>query len=147
MKDKGAVATANTRNITRMYRYESSLGLNVGQQGGAWKDWSVQLGGIFRGPVFYDTEENLLIPQGEPVSTYVHRKSPFWVWNLRGDVKLTQHITVQAAVNNILNKNAHPIFIATDSDPRIADPRFQNGTPLGTSMPGREFVLRLKADF
>ena len=147
MKDKGAVATANTRNITRMYRYESSLGLNVGQQGGAWKDWSVQLGGIFRGPVFYDTEENLLIPLGEPVSTYVHRKSPFWVWNLRGDVKLTQRITVQAAINNILDKNAHPIFIATDSDPRIADPRFQNGTPLGTSMPGREFVIRLKADF
>ncbi len=145
MADKGAPATARTNNIQRMYRYEASFNNRFGGKV-AERDWGVELIGILRGPVYYDTEENLLIPQGEPVGTYVHRKAPFWIFNLKGEVAVTEQFTVSASVNNLLNKNYHALFIAEDKDPRLADPRFQNGG-LGTSAPGREFVLRLTGRF
>jgi len=148
MKDKGAAATANTRQVQRMYLYEGSFSAQLGQDAGGFlgRPWSIELGGILRGPVWYDTEENLLIPFAEPNNTFIHRKSPFWVFNLRGEVALNDRITLSGAVNNLLNKNEHPLFIAIDKAPYKADPRFQNGG-LGTSMPGREFVARIQARF
>jgi vitamin B12 transporter len=147
MKDKGAAATANSRQVQRMYLYEASFAARLGQDGGfLGKPWNVELAGILRGPVWYDTEENLLIPAAEPVNTFIHRKDPFWVFNLRGDIALSDRITLSGAVNNILNKNEHPLFIAIDKAPYKADLRFQNGGR-GTSMPGREFVARIQARF
>ncbi|NQE61477.1 TonB-dependent receptor [Caulobacter sp. RHG1] len=145
MADKGAAATLNTNNVQRMYRYEGSFDARVehtlfGRRAGA------DLVAILRGPVFYDTEENLLIPQGEPRSNWVHRKSPFVVLNLTGDIELTERVNLSATVTNLLNRNYSTLFIAEDSDPRIADPRFQNGGR-GTSNPGREFVARLSVKF
>ncbi len=141
MADKGAPATARTNNIQRMYRYEASFNNRLARD-----KWALEAIGILRGPVFYDTEENLLIPQGEPVGTYVHRKSPFWVFNLRGEYAINEQFTLSATVSNLFDKNYHALFIAEDKDPRLADPRFQNGGN-GTSAPGREFVLRLAARF
>lgn len=147
MKDKGAAATANSRQVQRMYLYEASFAARLGQDAGfLGKPWNIELAGILRGPVWYDTEENLLVPQAEPNNTFIHRKSPFWVFNLRGDVALSDRITLSGAVNNILDKNEHPLFIAIDKAPYKADLRFQNGGR-GTSMPGREFVARIQARF
>jgi vitamin B12 transporter len=47
---------------------------------------------------------------------------------------------VFTAVNNIFDINQHPIFIALDQTPCIANPTFQNGG-CGNSMPGREFIV------
>jgi vitamin B12 transporter len=148
MKDKGAAATANSRKVQRMYLYEASFSAILGQDatGLLKRDWQLELAGVLRGPVWYDTEENLLIPFAEPVNTFIHRKDPFWVYNLRGSIDVSDRITVSAAVNNLLNKNEHPLFIAIDKAPYKADPRFQNGGR-GTSMPGREFVARISARF
>jgi vitamin B12 transporter len=147
MKDKGAAATANSRQVQRMYLYEASFSAIAGQDatGMLKRPWSLELQGVLRGPIWYDTEENIL-PLYEPTTTYIHRKDPFWVFNLRGSVDVSERITVSAAVNNLLNKNEHPTFIAIDKAPYKADPRFQNGG-LGTSMPGREFVARIQARF
>jgi vitamin B12 transporter len=148
MKDKGAAVTANTRRAQRMYLYESSFSAVLGQDrtGFIARPWSLELMGVLRGPVWYDTEENLLIPTYEPNNTFIHRKEAFWVFNLRGSVDVSERITLSGAVNNLFNVNQHPLFIAIDKAPYKADPRFQNGGR-GTSMPGREFVARIQARF
>ncbi|PAT39218.1 TonB-dependent receptor [Vandammella animalimorsus] len=148
MQDKGAAAALESQRVQRMYRHALSAGLRYGQgregQAGAW---NVQLAGILRGPMRYDTEESLLIPQAEPRRAFLHRKGSFTVWNLRGQYQLSQSLRLFAAVNNLLDKNQHPIFISTDRGAAcISDRRFQNGG-CGTSMPGREFQLGLEARF
>ena len=147
MRDKGAPASANTDKVQRMYRFEGSAGVRYGQGGprdaGAW---TVQVAALLRGPMWYDTEENLLIPQGEPSSTYIHRKGAFTVWNLRADYRVSPGVKLFAGVNNLFDLNRHPIFIALDRSPCTANVAFQNGG-CGTSMPGREFLVGLHVDF
>lgn len=147
MKDKGAAASANTDRVQRMYQFEAAAGLRLarGMDRNAG-DWSAQLTALLRGPMWYDTEENLLIPQGEPSSTFIHRKGAFTVWNLRGEYRLSRGVKLFAGINNVFDLNRHPIFIALDQRPCIANPIFQNGG-CGTSMPGREWLIGLQADF
>jgi vitamin B12 transporter len=130
-----------------MYRFEGAFGAHFGRENGTEHPWFVEANALLRGPMFYDTEELLLIPLAEPASTYVHRKAPFWTFNLKGQVQLTKALTLTGLVNNVFDINQHPVFIALDKEPRLADPRFQNGSPLGTSMPGRSYELRLQARF
>ncbi|MDB5411823.1 MAG: TonB-dependent receptor [Rubritepida sp.] len=145
MRDNGASATANTRNVERMYRYQAGLGTTVSQP-----RWDVTLQGILRGPVYYNTEENLLIPQGEPSREYVHRKGAFWVFNLRGSFQplpeRAPNVRIYGAINNLLDKNYHPLFIATASTPFIGDARFAQGGA-GNSAPGREFIGGVRFTF
>ncbi|GHD01025.1 TonB-dependent receptor [Pseudorhodoferax aquiterrae] len=147
MRDKGAAATANTDKVQRMYRYEASAGVRYGQGGprdaGAW---TLQVSALLRGPMWYDTEEILLIPQGEPGSTFIHRKGAFTVWNLRADYRVSPGVKLFAGVNNLFDLNRHPVFIALDRSPCTANPAFQNGG-CGTSMPGRELLVGLHIDF
>lgn len=145
MEDKGAAATANTRKPERMYQYQGAIGTRFGQSGGQY-DWSIQVTGVLRGPMWYNTEENLLIPFGEPNRDWIHRKNPFWVVNLRGEVEVAKGIKLFALVNNLFNKNEHPIFIGLDKRPNKLDVRFANGGT-GTSMPGLEVQAGLQARF
>lgn len=146
MRDKGAT-TLDTDRVQRMYKYEASLGLRYGRGAGALTgDWTLQLGALLRGPMWYDTEEALLIPQGEPRSTYIHRKGAFTTWNLRGDYRIASNVKVFAGIYNLFNLNRSPIFIALDQQPCIADARFQNGG-CGTSMPGRELQVGMQVTF
>lgn len=144
MRDDGASRTANTRNVERMYRYQAALSTTVGQP-----RWEVSLQGILRGPVYYNTEENLLIPQGEPNRDYIHRKGAFWIFNLRGSFQPFEdrpNLRIYGAVNNLLDKNYHALFIATASEPFLGDARFANGGR-GNSAPGREFIAGLRFTF
>lgn len=145
MRDDGASRTANTRNVERMYRYQAGISTTVGQD-----RWDVTLQGILRGPVYYNTEENLLIPQAEPFRDYVHRKGAFWVLNLRGSFQplpeRAPNVRVFGAINNLLNENYHPLFIATASNPFLGDSRFANGGR-GNSAPGREFIGGVRFTF
>lgn len=138
MKDEAVKigATANTDKVQRMYEYQASLTNRVGASTGGYP-WNIQLQGILRGPMWYDTEEKL-VAGAEPYGSYVHRKSAFWVWNLRGEVELTKKVSVYAYVNNVFDKNEHPIYIALDQTPYIMLPSNSNGD-LGTSMAGRSF--------
>lgn len=145
MRDNGASPTANTRNVERMYRYQATIGTTISQP-----RWDATLQGVLRGPMYYNTEENLLIPQTEPNREFVHRKGAFWVWNLRGSFQPLPErapaIRVFGAVNNLFDKNYHPIFIATASEPFLGDARFANGGR-GNSAPGREFIGGLRFTF
>ncbi len=145
MEDKGAAATANIRKPERMYQYQAALGTRFGQSGGQY-DWSIQVTGILRGPMWYNTEENLLIPFAEPSRDWIHRKNPFWVWNLRGEVEVAKGVKLFALVNNLFNKNDSPIYIGIDKKPYKLDSRFANGG-YGTSMPGLEFQAGMQAKF
>lgn len=145
MEDKGSSATANTRNVQRMYKYQAAVGTrfggSIGQQG-----WSLQVNGIFRGPIWYDTEESLLVPSAEPTRSYIHRKNPFWVWNLRAETEFNRSWSAFVNVSNLFDKNEHPIFIAIDEEPTSADLRFYNGAG-GTSMPGRDLQIGVRLKF
>ena len=145
MTDEGASATANTDNLQRAYKYQATLGTRFGQTGVA-HDWSFSVEGVLHGPMWYDTEENLLIPSAEVNRNYIHRKSPFTVVNLRGDVQIRKGVKLYAAVRNLFDVNEHPIFIGLDEAPYKLDSRFTNGGS-GTSMPGREFQLGVQAFF
>jgi vitamin B12 transporter len=147
MVDEGAPATANTTKPQRIYQYQAAIGTRFGQSGGeVWRPWSFQILGVLRGPMWYDTEEVLLIPLGEPSSTFIHRKDTFWVWNLRGEVEAFPGVKFFGAVNNLFDINQHPIFIALDQFPCIAAPASQNGA-CGNSMPGREFIVGFQGRF
>ncbi len=141
MKDKGAPATANTFNVTRMYRAQFAIGTRLGTG-----PWTLGVNGAWKGPVYYDTEENLLMPSVETFREFIHRKAPFWVWNARADFAVTDNVTVFGAVNNIFDKNYHPLFIAIDETPTKADLRFYNGSG-GTSAPGRQFQAGVRLRF
>ena len=43
-------------------------------------------------------------------------------------------------MRNLLNKNNHPLFIAINREPLLANTALSNGG-LGNSMPGRAFVV------
>lgn len=144
MEDKGAAATANSRKVERMYQYQAAIGTRFGQSGGQY-DWSIQVQGVLRGPMWYNTEENLLAT-AEPFREFIHRKDPFWVWNVRGEVEITKGVKLFALINNLFNKNEHPIFIGIDKKPYKLDARFANGG-FGTSMPGLEVQAGLQARF
>lgn len=125
----------NTDRIQRMYESQGSALFGV-----TAARWSGRLAGTYYGPVWYETEENLLIPSAEPHRTFIHRKSPFWVWNLQGKREIGAGLWVTAAVQNLLNKNEHPLFIAINREPIVANTALSNGG-VGNSMPGRAFVV------
>lgn len=106
--------------------------------------------GILRGPIWYDTEETLLIPAGEPSGTFIHQKPSYWVWNARLEGELRKGLTAYVAVNNIFNVNQHALFIALDQQPFLGNAAVANTNGIGNmgnSMPGREIVFGLKAAF
>jgi vitamin B12 transporter len=142
MTDRGAPATLNSRRAQRMYEYQTSVGLRHEHD----DRWSAQIDAVLRGPMWYDTEESLLVPVAEPNRQFVHRKPPFWVVNARFDYRVNANWAVHGAINNLLAVNQHPIFIAIDGSPTLADLRFYNGAG-GTSMPGRELVVGARFRF
>jgi vitamin B12 transporter len=144
MVDQGAPPAAGSTRPVRVYEYEAMIGTRFGERGSGqpWRDWNLEVRGLLRGPMWYNTEERLLIP-GQLVNVTVFRKNPFWVWYTRYEVDIIQGLTLFGAVNNIFDINQHPIFIALDQTPCIANPIFQNGA-CGNSMPGREFIVGLQ---
>jgi len=141
MRDRGVSSVANTTKPQRMYEYQASGVLRYERS-----NWSSSLAAVLRGPMWYDTEENLLTPTAEPNRNFIHRKSPFWTVSLRGEYQVNESLQITAAIQNIFDKNEHPIFIAIDDEPSLADLRFYNGAA-GTSMPGREVSVGVKLRF
>ena len=139
MRDLDAAArNLSTDRIIRVYETQGSLLLGVHNPG-----WMAQVVGMYHGPVWYDTEENLLIPFAEPARGTIHRKGPFATWNLRGRYELGSGLWLTGAVRNLLNKNDHPLFIAINREPLFGNTAFSNGG-LGNSMPGRAFIAGLE---
>ena len=136
MRDLDAAArNLSTDRIIRVYETQGSLLLGVRNPA-----WMVQVVGTYYGPVWYDTEENLLIPFAEPARGTIHRKRPFTTWNLRGRYELGGGLRLTGAVRNLLNKNDHPLFIAINREPLFGNSALSNGG-LGNSMPGRAFIV------
>lgn len=140
LRDEGETEL-NTNKLQRIYKYQLSTGLELSLD----DTWSISLRGILRGPIWYQTEERLLIPEGEPSSTWVHEKDSFWVWNLRGSYQLGRY-QFYAGVDNLLDKDEHPLFIALNSEPYISDPSRSNGGR-GNSMPGRNAYAGIRISF
>ncbi|MCZ8319971.1 MAG: TonB-dependent receptor [Novosphingobium sp.] len=150
MRDFGAASSANSRQVQRAYKYQASIGTRFGQRTGVSIPWTFSVTGILRGPIWYDTEESLLVPAGESSSSYIHQKPAFWVWNARLEGELRKGLTAYVAMNNIFNVNQHALFIALDQQPFIGNPSVSNTNGIGNmgnSMPGREIVLGMKAAF
>ena len=138
MRDLDAAAqNLSTDRIIRMY--ESQATVTVGL---ASRAWSAQVAGTYHGPIWYDTEENL-IPLGELSRSTIHEKGTFMVWRLRGRHRLAEGLWATASIDNLFNKNEHPLFIAINKEPLLADLALSNGG-FGNSMPGRAFVLGLE---
>jgi vitamin B12 transporter len=123
--------------IQRMYEYQAAL--RVGTE---VRRLTAQLVSTLHGPMWYDTEESLLVPFAEPSRTFVHRKSPFWLLTLSGEYRLIEGVLVRGAVTNLLDRNVHPTFIAENREPFLSDPEFSLGGR-GNSLPGRAFTVGL----
>jgi vitamin B12 transporter len=142
MTDYGAIASgANTDMATRINQYGVSIGSLFGQAV-AEVPWNVQVIGMLRGPMWYNTEEALspVFFPGQVRNVTVYRKEAFWVWNLRAELEFTKGARLFGALNNVFDVNQHPIFIALDNNPCGANLPQQNGA-CGNSMPGRQFIL------
>jgi vitamin B12 transporter len=147
MNDYGAPPAFGTDTATRIYQYQAAIGTRFGQTG-IEMPWNVQMLGILRGPMWYNTEEalNPLLYPGQIRSNTVYRKDPFWVFNMRGELEVRKGVKVFGYVNNIFDVNASPIFIGLDSTPCGDNASMQNGA-CGNSMPGREFVVGAQVRF
>ena len=147
MIDYGAVAAAGTNMATRINQYGMDVGTSFGQTG-TMLPWNFFLVGILRGPMWYNTEESLspVFFPGQVRSTTVYQKDPFWIWKARGEIEVHRGIKLFGAVNNIFDVNQHPIFIALDQNPCVANRVNQNGG-CGTSLPGREFIVGFQMRF
>lgn len=140
MRDNDALARGlNSDRIDRMSQHQSTLEIGIRHDRG----WSLRVLGTLNGPIWYDTEENLLVPAAEPSRTFVHRKDSFWLWSLAGTYPLRAGMRLRAGVNNLLNANVHPTFVATNRSPFLSDARFSNGGH-GNSLPGRAIVATLE---
>ncbi|MGQ3027413.1 MAG: TonB-dependent receptor plug domain-containing protein [Ferrovibrionaceae bacterium] len=139
--DRSATGPYRTRP-QRMYEYQAAIGGVVGLR----EVFDLWVFNILRGPVYYDTEEALLIPQGEPSDRYVHRKGAFWITNLRLNTYPTKGVTLFGAINNLFDVNDHPLYIATDKQPYVSNPVSSNGGR-GNSLGGREFIVGLQVKF
>lgn len=142
MVDEAAPPALNSRNAQRIHRNQASVGLRLAAPGA----WDLTLTGLWRGSVWWDTEERLLIPAGEPRPDFVHRKPGFWTLNLRGQIGITPNLRLFGAVDNLTDKNEHPLYIAIDRPPYLSDPAHSNGGR-GNSVPGRSLRVGLKLDF
>lgn len=145
MRDKGADAALTgpyTDKLQRMHETQAALGITTGQPG----VWSLTTTAVFRGPLYYDTEESL-VAGAEPDSRYVHRKGSSWLMNLRGDWFVTETLTLFAGVDNLFDVNDHPLFIATDTVPSLGDPVSSNGGGTGNSQAGRAAYIGLTYRF
>ncbi len=148
MTDYGAVVrTAGTDRATRINEYETSIGTRFGQAD-TEVPWNLQVLGILRGPMWYNTEEALspVFFPGQVRTVTVYRKEAFWVWNMRGEVELRKGVKLFGAVNNVFDINDHPIFFALDQNPCRANFAAQNGS-CGNSMPGRQFIVGAQVTF
>ena len=83
---------------------------------------------------------------GQVRNVTVYQKSAFWVWNMRSEIEVYRGVKLFGMVNNILDVNQSPIFIALDQNPCGANLAAQNGS-CGNSMPGRELVIGFQARF
>ncbi|MDA8018940.1 MAG: TonB-dependent receptor [Thermoanaerobaculia bacterium] len=136
-RDSGPYA----EELQRLNEYKASLRLDY-----EWRDrWGIRVSGVLHGPMFYDTEERLLVT-AEPARNFVHRKGSFWVFNLRGHFDVTDRITFYGGIDNLFDKNEHPIFIAIDEQPFISDPARSNGGR-GNSMRGRFPYVGVRVSF
>ena len=141
MIDYGAQVGSNSYMATRINQYGMDVGTLFGQSN-VEMPWSFQLLGILRGPMWYNTEESLspVFFPGQIRNTTVYQKDPFWIWKARAELEVLKGVKMFAALNNIFDVNAHPIFIATDQNPCRANLVNQNGA-CGNSMMGREFII------
>ncbi len=148
MTDYGAnVATAGTNQATRIYQYQAAIGTRYAELD-AQMPWNVQLLGLLRGPVWYNTEEalNPILFPGQVRNTTVYRKEAFWVWNTRAEIEVRKGVKFFGALNNIFDINNHPLFIGLDQQPCGDNAAAQNGS-CGNSMPGREFIVGAQVRF
>jgi vitamin B12 transporter len=149
MTDWGAASMSfNTSQAVRVYQYEMSIGTRFGQQTDVEMPWNVQLLGLLRGPMWYNTEEALspVYFPGQVRNVTIYEKSPFWVWNTRAELEVRKGAKLFAMVNNIFDVNQSPIFVALDQNPCGANQISQNGA-CGNSMPGREVVVGFQMRF
>jgi vitamin B12 transporter len=148
MTDYGEnVATAGTSQAVRMYQYEASIGTRYAELDGKMP-WNVQLLGLLRGPMWYNTEEalNPILFPGQVRNTTVYRKDPFWVWNTRAEIEVHKGVKFFGVLNNIFDINNSPQFIGLDQVPCGNNQLAQNGS-CGNSMPGREFIVGAQVRF
>ena len=145
MVDRGALPAAGTTRATRVYEYEAMVGTRFGEYGTgrAWGDWNLEIRGLLRGPMWYNTEERLLLP-GQLVNVTAYRKEPVLgvVHALRGRVSprgspCSRRSTTSSTSTSTRSSSRSTRPLASQI------PTFQNGA-CGNSMPGREFVVGLQ---
>ena len=126
--------------VQRVPVYQGSATLTYG-----WRPWDVSLISTLNGPMYYDTEEKLT-PAAQDAPDYVHRKGSFAVFSLRGNYYPMENVRIFGGINNLFDKNYHPMFIQIDDGTCLVDPTKTNGG-CGNSLAGRNFYIGLEVSF
>src|SRR5262249_54329262 len=150
MIDKGAVPAALSNKPVRIYQDELVIGTRFGQTSPGWIQfpWNFHVYGLMRGPMWYNTEESLspIFFPGQNRTVTVYKKEAWWVVNTRSEIEFAKGWTLFSSVNNLFNKNEHPIFIALDTIPCVANQANQNGS-CGNSIAGRAYIAGIQGRF
>jgi vitamin B12 transporter len=147
-EDKGESTNSGpwATKVACVYDYQATLFFQLGKDQGS-HPWSTRLSAVIRGPMYNNTGETMKRPEFEPDGTYVHKKDSFTVWNMSGEFKATENITIFGGVNNILDLNEHPFWWGLDKDPWRNLTNFGAPTQGSHSMPGREFYAGARFTF
>jgi len=147
-------AANNDKHIVRVNRYQDTFGLKVARK----DSWDVSVSAILAGPTYESGATHGLInadyptnpATGQPITTWIFRKDPYWLVNFRAGYEITSGLRVFGGINNLLNLNYDPSFLAlykTDAQYRVNPYKSQSRGTYGSSAPGRELYAGLEYKF
>jgi vitamin B12 transporter len=147
-------ALNNDQHILRVSKYQASAGLRLGHR----EKWEATLVALLNGPTYEPGQGQALInanypanpATGQPLLTWVFKRRPFWVLNARISGQISERLRVFGGVNNLLNLNYDPSFLALNevNGRYTVNPyKSQSRSTTGASSPGRELFAGLEVSF
>jgi outer membrane receptor protein involved in Fe transport len=122
------------------------VGLRLGRK----SKWDGVLFGVLSGPTYDGAANQGLInanyptnpANGQPILTWIFKRDPYWLVNGRLSYQLNRQLRLFAGVNNLLNLNYDPAYLAlnqVNATYTLNPYKSQSRQTTGSSSPGREF--------
>lgn len=146
-------ALNNDQHMLRVSEYQASAGLRVSQ-----RRWEATLVALLNGPTYEPGQGQALInanypanpATGQPILTWVFKRRAYGVVNLRASYQATERVRLFGGINNLLNLNYDPSFLALNEvNARYTVNRYksQSRSSTGASSPGRELFAGIEVSF
>jgi len=144
----------NNQHILRVNKYQGTVGLRIGRKA----KWDGVIFGVLSGPTYEAGASHGLINAnyptnsitGQPILGWIFKKESYWLVNARFSFQLGQQLRLFGGVNNLLNLNYDPSFLAlnqVNAKYTVNPYKSQSRQSTGSSSPGRELFGGLQYSF